>query len=454
MAYITEKTYTQTVTGNRDFAVTFPFLETSDLRVQLGGVTKTLTVDYTIVQSGANTVINFNTAPADSSTIRIFRDTDIDAIKATYAAGNSIRASDLNENNTQLLYAAQEFGTLKEDNSVSFTLGDKGDIQVNSSSDWVIQNNSIEQAHLLDNSVGTNEIIDASVTGGKLANLAITSAQLATDAVINSKIDDNAVTTSKIADVQVTTAKLANEAVEPTKIKQTAAAGSGFTPAGAVIWYAGSTAPTGYLKANGDQIPNGSGTVQGVSADFSGLYAIVGANLPDLRGEFIRALDDSRGVDSNRNIRSTQDDLIENHVHPATTGTDGAHTHTTTQGNGGGHTHVLNTGAGKTHHSQLELTNGGFGSLQNIKYAANSGATSTTGIVFSDNLFKGSSSWASSAYTDTDSGFGVPDGTHDHALVVNNTNSAHTHTIAVSNNTGGGNETRPRNVALLACIKY
>ena len=292
MAYITEKTYTQTTTGNRDFSVTFPFMTTADLRVQLGGVTQSLTTHYTIVQSGANTVINFNTAPADNATIRIFRDTDIDAIKTTYAAGSSIRASDLNENNTQLLYAAQEFGTLKDDNSVAFSLGDKGDIQVNSSSDWVIQNNAIEQANMADNSIGNNEIIDGSVTGGKLASLAISTAQLAATAVTTAKIANDAVTIDKLADNAVDTAQIANDAVEPTKISQTNQAGYGFTPAGTVIWYAGSTAPTGYLKANGDSIPNGSGNVQGISADFPGLYAIVGGNLPDLRGEFIRALDD------------------------------------------------------------------------------------------------------------------------------------------------------------------
>ena len=121
MAYITEVSHTQTTTGNRDFSVTFPFISTADIRVQLAGVTKSLTNDYTIVQSGANTVVNFNTAPADNATIRIFRDTDIDEIKASYQSGSSIRATDLNNNNNQLLYAAQEFGTLKEDNSVSFT---------------------------------------------------------------------------------------------------------------------------------------------------------------------------------------------------------------------------------------------------------------------------------------------------------------------------------------------
>ena len=78
MTYTTESNYTQSVSGNRDFNVGFPFLSTADIKVQQNGTTKTLSNDYTIVQSGANTTVNFNTAPADNDTIRLFRDTDID----------------------------------------------------------------------------------------------------------------------------------------------------------------------------------------------------------------------------------------------------------------------------------------------------------------------------------------------------------------------------------------
>ena len=418
MAYITEVSHTQTTTGNRDFSVTFPFMSTADLRVQLGGVTKSLNTDYTIVQSGGTTVVNFNTAPADNATIRIFRDTDIDAIKSTYQSGSSIRATDLNKNNTQLLYAAQEFGTLKDDNSVSFSLGDKGDIQINSSSDWVIQNGTIGQDQLADNSVGANEIINSSITGEKLATLAITAAQLAANSVITSKILNDAVTTDKIADEQITTALLSNNAVEPTKINQTTAPGSGFTPVGTVIWYAGNTAPTGYLKANGDSIPNGSGTVQGVGADFSGLFAVIGSALPDLRGEFIRGFDDGRNIDGSRVIRSTQDQQAESHNHAAATGTDGSHTHVASSNTAGEHTHQ---------------SYGRFTDNEDPPSAWKK-------INVSNNTTDGQTTSAA--------------GNHSHTITVSTTNSVHTHNISVENQVGGGTETRPRNVALLACIKY
>ena len=100
-------------------------------------------------------------------------------------------------------------------------------------------------------------------------------------------------------------------------------------PVGAVFHLATSTAPEGYLKCNGDTVPNGSGTVQGITADFSALYAVLGSTyggvgkIPDLRGEFIRGWDNSRGVDPSRSFGSYQKPSVmafnspnsENYVH-------------------------------------------------------------------------------------------------------------------------------------------
>ena len=394
MTYSTEVSHTQTTTGNRDFSVTFPFLATSDLKVQLNGVTKSLTTHYTIVQSGANTVVNFNTAPADNDTIRIFRDTDIDAIEATYAAGSSIRASDLNTNNTQLLYAAQEFGTLKTDNSVSFSLGNKGDVQVNSSTDWSINANAIDLAMMNDNSVGTNELVNDSVTVDKVANNAITTDQLASNAVTITQMADNSVGTSEIVNNAVTRAK-----VTP----------GGFNPVGTVIWYAGSSAPAGYLKANGDAIANGSGTTQSITADFSELYAIVGSTLPDLRGEFIRGWDDGKGTDSGRAIKSTQTSTNQQHTHSATsTGT-------------------------------VSTTTNLVGTANPISESW--GADGVTSGIFS----------RQTGYSNNKTP-GGPD-TNDCGRLTVDANHNHTTSISTSIANEGG-ESRPRNVALLACIKY
>ena len=89
--------------------------------------------------------------------------------------------------------------------------------------------------------------------------------------------------------------------------------GVGVVPTGAVFHFASQFAPSGYLVCNGDTVPFGVGTVQGITADFSALYLIVGSSygpagkLPDLRGEFIRGWSNDRvGVDSGRSFGSSQ----------------------------------------------------------------------------------------------------------------------------------------------------
>ena len=170
--------------------------------------------------------------------------------------------------------------------------------------------------------------------------------------------------------------------------------GAAVVAVGTVIWYAGSSAPTGYLKANGDSIANGSGTTQGVTANFAALYAIVGANLPDLRGEFIRGFDDGKGTDSGRAIRSTQTDQNESHTHTATSVvTDGGHTH-----------------SGDVHAARHDSGTMGSGDTHQLV------------------------------------------GNSERSLSINSATTGIS--VATTNATQGGTEARPRNVALLACIKY
>ena len=54
------------------------------------------------------TTLSFNTAPANGVAIRIFRDTDINTLEATFFPGSAIKAEDLNNNFTQNNFAAQE----------------------------------------------------------------------------------------------------------------------------------------------------------------------------------------------------------------------------------------------------------------------------------------------------------------------------------------------------------
>jgi len=89
------------------------------------------------------------------------------------------------------------------------------------------------------------------------------------------------------------------------------------TPASTVIYVAQNTAPTGYVKANGAALSR---------TTYADLFAAIGTtfgsgdgsttfNVPDLRGEFIRAWDDARGVDSGRSFGSAQADELRSHRH-------------------------------------------------------------------------------------------------------------------------------------------
>lgn len=88
-------------------------------------------------------------------------------------------------------------------------------------------------------------------------------------------------------------------------------------PVGTVIYLAGSTVPTGFLKCNGAEL------LRSVYTDlFSAIGDAYGAGdgstsflLPDLRGEFIRGWDDGRGIDSGRALGSAQDDAFQGHAH-------------------------------------------------------------------------------------------------------------------------------------------
>jgi hypothetical protein len=89
--------------GSTDlFPFSFPYLDQAHVLVEVNGVGTTA---FTF--ANANT-IQFNVAPANGASIRIFRSTDIDNPEAVFFAGSPIRASDLNQNNTQLIYSAQE----------------------------------------------------------------------------------------------------------------------------------------------------------------------------------------------------------------------------------------------------------------------------------------------------------------------------------------------------------
>ena len=101
-----------TGTNSADFSFTFPSFTTSEVKVEVDNVVKTLTTHYTVenynTTSGGTVRFTTGNIPTGTTTVRIFRQTDIDNSKATFTAGSSLKAGELNENFKQLRHAAQE----------------------------------------------------------------------------------------------------------------------------------------------------------------------------------------------------------------------------------------------------------------------------------------------------------------------------------------------------------
>lgn len=135
----------------------------------------------------------------------------------------------------------------------------------------------------------------------------------------------------------------------PRKADGTAVVVVDTVPTGAIQGFARSTAPSGWIKANGQTIGNASsGATNRANADTEALFTVLwndhdntilpiqtsggtattrgvsaaadfAANkrlpVPDYRAEFMRGLDDGRGVDTDRVLGSSQDDEFRSHTH-------------------------------------------------------------------------------------------------------------------------------------------
>ena len=145
--------------GNATKAFSFPSYKVEDIKVDVDGVIKTVSTHYNITSytttGGGNVVFTSGNIPVSPQSIRIFRDTDVDTAKATYTAGSAVKADDLNNNQTQLLYAAQE-----EQNQTILT------------SD--IKDGAITSAKILDGTIATADLADSSVTTAKIADADVT----------------------------------------------------------------------------------------------------------------------------------------------------------------------------------------------------------------------------------------------------------------------------------------
>lgn len=111
----TQNTFNGNGSNLGPFSFTFKWLESTDIKVSVGGVLKTAGTHYNLqglnytTKTGGQVLFTAgNAPPVGTNNIRIYRDTDDEALSAVFSSGSAIRAKDLNDNFTQNLYVTQE----------------------------------------------------------------------------------------------------------------------------------------------------------------------------------------------------------------------------------------------------------------------------------------------------------------------------------------------------------
>ena len=162
-----------------DYSFTFEYLEQAEVKVTLNGAATTA---FTFANA---TTLSFTSAPANGVEIRIYRDTIIDTLKATFFPGSAIKAEDLNDNFTQNNFTVQEIKnntwdvdlqTIKSnetwvsnDSQIATTAAmdarfqDEATETIESTETWVSDNDRVPTTLASDNRVDSK--IDTAITG-------------------------------------------------------------------------------------------------------------------------------------------------------------------------------------------------------------------------------------------------------------------------------------------------
>ena len=174
---------------------------TEEINVRVDGVLKTAATHYNITNYTANggTVTWTSGNIPNGVTVRIYRITDTDPAQATFSTGSSLKAADLNDNQTQLLRGIEES---------------------HNQSDILVQNWDLE-----DDLITTSKVKNEAITNAKIENSTITATKIANDTITATQLANNAITTDKIINDAVTADKLEN--IAQNRITGRVSSGSG-----------------------------------------------------------------------------------------------------------------------------------------------------------------------------------------------------------------------------------
>ena len=219
-----------TASGGASEAFSIPSFTSDEIKVRVDGVLKTASTHYNITNYSTNggTVTWTSGNIPSSGTVYIYRDTkilnngnnDVEG-KATYAAGSSVKADELNDNHKQVLRALLE----KDDQLIQ-----KYDIEAGAVGTTELANDAVSTIKIVDDAVTYAKMQDIS-TANRVLGVASSAGEVTETQIKTAMIEDNAVTTAKIYDNAITSAKIANGTIVDADISGSAAiAGSKIDP--------------------------------------------------------------------------------------------------------------------------------------------------------------------------------------------------------------------------------
>ena len=186
------------------YSFTFPYINTSDIYVSVGGTNLTLTTEYIYANA---TTIQLVTAPTSGAAIRIYRQTANDDLRAVFFPGSAIRSSDLNDNFTQSLYVTQEADAESlSATTTANTAKTTADTALTNSSAAVVTANASSALATTSNTNSAAAVVTANASNATSATAASDAASAVATAGTASTNASAAVVTANAADANATTA--------------------------------------------------------------------------------------------------------------------------------------------------------------------------------------------------------------------------------------------------------
>ena len=293
MSAVTQNDYTQQNNSTVLYNFTFPYLKASDVKVSLDAVDTTA---FTLANA---TTIQLNSVPAVGTKIKIFRETSVDNLTATFYAGSAIKSEDLNDNFTQNLYVTQEvngryLSTLGGTMTGNFNLGEDADITFEGATANDHETTITVTDPTQDNTITFPNVTGNVVTTGDTGTVA--TGMIANDAVTMDKLNSGALPT----DITVASANIVDGTIVNADVNAAAAIdGTKVNPTfGSQNISTSGTAATGAHTVTGNITVSGTVDGRDVAADGTKLDGIETAATADQTAAEIRTLVES-ATDSN-----------------------------------------------------------------------------------------------------------------------------------------------------------